>query len=145
MNPKTLKTIFSKIAKDKTNLKKHKVDLSLLDGLEYFEDIQYLEDEISRISYSTEEWYDENFEKFLEVRGQLRDVYINNSEAFISLDDLQNDIEILEDIKANAENLGISLDDLPIDVPRIEQLIKDLEYYEKRFDDQVLELKTFGV
>jgi len=145
MNPKTIKSVFSKIAKDKTNLKTHKVDLFLLDGLQYFKDIQYLEDEISRISYSTEEWYDENIEKFLILRGQLRDVYINNSEAFISLDDLQNDIEILENIKANAENLGISLDDLPIDVPRIEQLIEDLEYFEKRFDDQVLELKTFGV
>lgn len=145
MNPKTIKSVFSKIAKDKTNLKNHKVDLSLLDGLDYLENIENFEDEINRISYSTEEWYDENFDKFLEIRGNLRAVYGQNSEAFVSFADIQDEIQIIEDIKANAENLGISLDDLPIDIPRIEQAIEDLKYYEERFDQQVDELRNFGV
>lgn len=145
MNPKTLKTIFSKIAKDKTNLKTHKVDLSLLDGLDYLENIESFEEEVGRISYSTEEWYDENFDKFLEIRGNLRAVYGQNSESFVSLADIQDEIQIIEDIKANAENLGISLDDLPIDIPRIEQAIEDLKYFEERFDKQVDELRNFGV
>ena len=39
-----------------------KVDLALYDGIEY--DFDYLQDEVSRLSYSTEEWYDEKFAKF---------------------------------------------------------------------------------
>lgn len=145
MKHKTIKTVYNKLAKEKTDLKTHKVDLSLLDGLDYLEDIQSFEDEVSRISYSTEEWYDENFDKFLEIRGNLRAVYGQNSEGFVSLADIQDEIQIIEDIKANAENLGISLDDLPIDVPRIEQAIEDLKYFEERFDKQVDELRNFGV
>lgn len=145
MKHKTIKTVYNKLAKDKTDLKTHKVDLSLLDGLDYLEDIQSFEEEVSRISYSTEEWYDENFDKFLEIRGNLRAVYGQNSEAFVSLADIQDEIQIIEDIKANAENLGISLEDLPIDVPRIEQAIEDLKYFEERFDKQVDELRNFGV
>ena len=52
MKHKTIKTVYNKLAKEKTDLKTHKVDLSLLDGLDYLEDIQSFEDEVSRISYS---------------------------------------------------------------------------------------------
>ena len=128
----------------KTNLKAHKVALALLDEFAY-SDVTGLEDEVSRLSYSTEEWYDEKFDQFVEVRGQLRDVYMNNSEAFPTRDDLARDEEILRILYTSADELGIPVTTLYPDYERHLQLIRDFEYYDKRFDEQKSELASYGL
>ena len=138
-------TILSSIGRPSRQDRKYKVTLGLLDGLEYLEDLDYLEDEIGRLSYSTEEWYEENFEKWLDARNNLRSVYRDNSEAFITVDDLENDIAILEEVKSKMDELGLDYSDLPIDIERAEDAIENLKYFEQRFIEQDVELRSFGL
>ena len=73
--------ILDKLKKNITELSK-KVDLSLVDDINY--EFEYLQEEVSRMSYTTEEWFDEKFEEFYQLRSDLRSVYFQNSEAFHS-------------------------------------------------------------
>ena len=123
------------------NLKK--VALGLVDEFNY--EYQYLQDEIGRLSYSVEEWFDEKFEQFYQLRSELRSVYLENSEAFISTADVAGDLEILNQIKEKAEELGLEADDV---YPDWQLHFDDLEYLdqlESKFDDQVGELRSIGV
>ena len=123
------------------NLKK--VALGLVDEFNY--EYQYLQDEIGRLSYSVEEWFDEKFEQFYQLRSELRSVYLQNSEAFISTADVAGDLEILNQIKEKAEELGLEADDV---YPDWQLHFDDLEYLdqlESKFDDQVGELRSIGV
>jgi hypothetical protein len=124
--------------------KTHKVALALLDNF-VWDDVNGLEEEVSRLSYSTEEWYDEKFDQFIEARGVLRDVYINNSEAFLTTSDVAGDEEILNTLVEKADELGIPVTTLYPDYDRHLQLIKDFEYLDKRFDEQKAELESYGV
>jgi ClpP class serine protease len=143
------KTVFNKLAKvtklqNKQKFsKKKQVKLGLVDEFDY--DYDNLNDEVGRLAYSTEEWYDENFDKFIEIRGQLRDVYFNNSEAFIDPADVLADMERLIDIKLKADELGISVEDVYPNWQDHKQLIEDLDYFQERFDKQVDELRNFGL
>ena len=128
----------------KTNLKAHKVALALLDNF-VWDDLEGLEEEVSRLSYSTEEWYDEKFDQFVEVRGQLRDVYINNSEAFPTAVDAARDEEILSTLRDAADELGLPVTTLYPDYDEHIRLIDDLKYFEGRFDEQKRELESYGV
>tara|TARA_R110001632_G_C11195335_1_gene402585 strand:+ start:295 stop:729 length:435 start_codon:yes stop_codon:yes gene_type:complete len=128
----------------KTNLKANKVALALLDNFAY-DDLEGLEEEASRISYSTEEWFDEKFDAFLEVRGQLRDVYINNSEAFLTVADVQRDEEILNELVEKADELGIPVDTIYPDYDEHRRVIEDLKYFEERFEEQKRELIQYGL
>jgi len=133
-----------KFSIDKKHLAKtHKVSLGLIDNFTYG-DIQSLEDEMSRLSYSTEEWYEENFDKFIEARGMLRDVYFLNSEAFITSDDVERDREILNTLKSTAEEIGVPVEDLYEDYEEHLRILNDLDYYEQRFEDQKRELEQYG-
>tara|TARA_R110001599_G_scaffold349187_1_gene577110 strand:+ start:14 stop:448 length:435 start_codon:yes stop_codon:yes gene_type:complete len=128
----------------KTNLKANKVALALLDNFAY-DDLEGLEEEASRISYSTEEWFDEKFDAFIEVRGQLRDVYINNSEAFLTVADVQRDEEILNELVEKADELGIPVDTIYPDYDEHRRVIEDLKYFEERFEEQKRELIQYGL
>tara|TARA_R110002167_G_scaffold363060_1_gene582804 strand:- start:507 stop:935 length:429 start_codon:yes stop_codon:yes gene_type:complete len=134
--------ILNKLQKNKTDLSK-KVDLSLYDGLQY--DFNSLQDEVSRLSYSTEEYFDEKFEEFYQLRSDLRSVYFQNSEAFISSDDVSNDLEILNDIIAKSEELGIDPTEVDANIFEQIKLIEDLKYYEERFESQKRELENLGL
>tara|TARA_R110002073_G_scaffold28407_1_gene90167 strand:- start:835 stop:1320 length:486 start_codon:yes stop_codon:yes gene_type:complete len=127
-----------------TNLKAHKVALALLDEFAY-SDVTGLEDEVSRLGYSTEEWYNEKFDQFVEARGVLRDVYMMNSEAFPTRGDLARDEEILRILYTSADELGVPVTTLYPDYERHLQTIKDFEYYDKKFDEQKEELKQYGL
>tara|TARA_R100000773_G_C4134746_1_gene64010 strand:- start:100 stop:531 length:432 start_codon:yes stop_codon:yes gene_type:complete len=127
----------------KFSIEPKKVELGLLDNFSYG-DVQDLQDEISRISYSTEEWYDENFDKFLEARGNLRAVYFQNSEAFIDPADVAGDREILEQIKQTADDLGVPVEDIYDEYEEHLQALDDLDYFTDRFDEQVRELRDYG-
>ena len=133
-----------KFSIDKKHLAKtHKVSLGLIDNFAYG-DVESLEEEMSRLAYSTEEWYEENFDKFIEARGMLRDVYFMNSEAFITEADVAGDREILDTLKSTAEEIGVPVEDLYPDYEEHLRIINDLEYYEQRFEDQKRELEQYG-
>lgn len=119
-----------------------KVDLALYDGIEY--DFDYLQDEVSRLSYSTEEWFDEKFEEFYQLRSDLRSVYFQNSETFISTDDVTNDLDILNDIVKQSNELGIDPTDVDANIFDHIKLIEDLKYFEDRFEEQKRELENLG-
>ena len=126
----------------KVALKSKKVDLSLVDEINYkYEDLR---DETGRLSYSTEEWFDEKFNEFYQLRGDLMSVYFQNSEAFISEADVAGDKEILEQIKEKSDELGMDVTDVyPNYTEHLEEL-NYLNYLEERFDKQVQELKDIG-
>tara|TARA_R100000951_G_scaffold58247_1_gene48925 strand:+ start:700 stop:1161 length:462 start_codon:yes stop_codon:yes gene_type:complete len=131
-----------KKAEAKLNAKK-KVALGLVDELDY--DYMSLQDEIGRLSYSVEEWFDEKFEEFYQLRSDLRSVYLQNSEAFLSVDDVSADKDRLEQIRDKAIELGLEADDV---YPDWNVHYNDLEYLEQlesRFEDQVGELRSIGV
>lgn len=141
----TQERIYKQLAKKKknTNLKKQKVALGLVDDFQY--QLQDLEDEVGRLSYSVEEWFDEKFEEFYKLRGDLRDVYINNSEAFLSAADVAGDSEILDQIKEKAEELGLLAEEVYPDWQIHYDTLEYLDQLESRFDDQVSELRSIGV
>ena len=123
--------------------KLQKVALGLVDEFNY--EYQYLQDEIGRLSYSVEEWFDEKFDEFYQLRSDLRSVYLQNSEAFITTADVAGDLEILNQIKEKAEELGLSPEDV---YPDWQVHFDDLEYLdqlESKFDDQVAELRSIGL
>ena len=126
----------------KVALKSKKVDLSLVDEINYkYEDLR---EETGRLSYSTEEWFDEKFDEFYKLRGDLMSVYFQNSEAFISEADVAGDKEILEQIKEKSDELGMDVTDVyPNYTEHLEEL-NYLNYLEERFDKQVQELKDIG-
>tara|TARA_B100000424_G_scaffold267479_1_gene260474 strand:+ start:255 stop:686 length:432 start_codon:yes stop_codon:yes gene_type:complete len=127
----------------KFSIEPKKVELGLIDNLSY-DDVQYLQDEVSRILYSTEEWYDENFDKWLEARNNLNAVYFQNSEAFIDQADVAGDRDILAQIKQTADDLGLPVEDIYDQYEEHIQALDDLDYATERFDEQVRELRDFG-
>ena len=128
----------------KTNLKAHKVALALLDNFTY-SNLEGLEDEVSRLSYSTEEWFDEKFDQFVEARGQLRDVYMMNSEAFPTTSDIAGDEEVLSTLRETADELGIPVENLYPDYDEHIRVIEDFKYLDGRFDEQKRELEQYGL
>lgn len=134
-----------KFSIDKKHLAKtHKVSLGLIDDFTYG-DVQSLDDELSRLAYSVDVWYEENFDKFIEARGQLRDVYFMNSEAFITSADVERDREILNTLKSTADEIGIPVEDLYPDYEVHLAILFDIEDYERRYEDQKSELEQYGL
>ena len=131
-----------KRAEAKLNANK-KVALGLVDNINYEYDA--LQDEIGRLSYSVEEWFDEKFNEFYELRSDLRSVYLQNSEAFLTTADVAGDVDVLNEIKAKAEELGLDATDV---YPEWQLHFDDLEYLDQlhsKFLDQVGELRSIGV
>lgn len=137
---RNLQKAFDKLKRN-TNLSKA-VKLGLVDELDYSFDS--LQDEVGRLAYSTEEWYEEKFEDYYEARSVLRDVYFNNSEVFITPDDVLEDMQRLIDMKVKADELGVDINDIYPDYDDHKQLIEDLDYFQKRFEDQQFELEGSG-
>ena len=135
---------FDLTAKSKKLAKVKKVALGLIDEFSYG-DVTSLEDEVSRLGYSTEEWFDEKFDTFVEARGVLRDVYFMNSEAFIDEADVARDRDILADIARVADEIGLPVENLYQEYTEHLRILDDLDYYTKRFDEQKRELENYGL
>jgi hypothetical protein len=136
-----LEKVYSKLPNQKVNLKAHKVALGLIDNFNY--EYQYLEDEVSRLSYSVDEWFDEKYELLQEAYGLLKAVYIQNSESFISEADVAGDMDILNEIESKANDLGIDVSEVYPDFEEHKRTIEYLEDLEKRFDDQKRQIEEF--
>ena len=144
----TKNTVFSRLfdADKHRELKlkdEKKLELGLVNEFNY--EYEYLQDEIGRLSYSVEEWFDEKFNEFYQLRSDLRSVYLQNSESFVTTADVAGDLEILKQIKEKAEELGLSPEEV---YPDWQLHFDDLQYLdqlESKFDDQVSELRSIGV
>ncbi len=136
-----LEKVYSKLPNQKVNLKAHKVALGLIDNFNY--EYQYLEEEVGRLSYSVEEWFDEKYSEFLDSYRPLRDVYINNSEAFVSEADVAGDMDVLNEIESKANELGLDVSEVYPDFEEHKRTIEYLEDLEKRFEDQKRELSNW--
>ena len=137
-----LEKVYSKLPNQKVNLKAHKVALGLIDNFAY-DNLDGLQDEVSRLSYSVDEWFDEKYSVFLESYRPLRDVYFNNSEAFITKGDLDRDLDLLNEIKEKAEELGLSASEVYPDWQEHFDQISYVEDLQKRFEDQKRELSNW--
>ena len=96
-----LDRVYDKLATNKVDLKSQKVELGLIDNFNY--EYQYLEEEVGRLSYSVDEWFDEKYELLQEAYGLLKAVYIQNSEAFVSEADVAGDMDILNEIESKGK------------------------------------------
>ena len=135
--------ILDKLKKGRQENLSKKVDLSLVDDINY--EFQYLQEEISRMSYVTEEWFDEKFEEFYQLRSDLRTIYFQNSESFIDSADVAGDKEVLLQIKVKADELGIPVEDVYPDWQEHLDQLDYLDYIEGRFDEQKRELENLGL
>ncbi len=136
-----LEKVLDKMPNKKVDLKAHKVALGLVDNINY--EFQYLEDEVSRLSYSVDEWFDEKFDVFYDAYSVIKDVYINGSEAFISEADVAGDMEILNEIETRSEELGVDVEEVYPNFYEHKQTLEYLEDLEKRFEDQKAKFERF--
>lgn len=135
----TQERIYKQLAKKKknTNLKKQKVALGLLDDFAY--DLRGLEDQMSALSYTVEEWFPEKFDEWYKIGRDIYAVYFQNSEAFVTSADVAGDTERLEEIKVKAEELGLSVEEVYPDYQIHKDTLEYLDQLESKFDDQKAE------
>ena len=103
--------------------KLQKVALGLVDELDY--EFESLTEEVGRLSYSVEEWFDEKFDVWFEIGREIYSVYFQNSETFLTPDDVAADKQRLEQIKEKAEELGLDVVDV---YPEYEEHLQEIEY-----------------
>tara|TARA_R110001583_G_scaffold40461_2_gene129242 strand:- start:8873 stop:9301 length:429 start_codon:yes stop_codon:yes gene_type:complete len=120
---------------------KKKVELGLIDNFNY--DFDSLQDETGRLSYSVEEWYDEQFEQARAASSDLRDVYLNGSEAFITVSDVQADMDILKELQLSADEIGVDVEDLYDNFHEHMEAIQYVTYLEDKFDEQAREVREW--
>jgi len=105
-----IEKVYGKLPNKKVDLKKHKIALGMLDNFNL--ENEYLQDEVGRLSYSVEEWFDEKFDQWYTIGREIYSVYFQNSEAFVTTDDVNGDMEILDEIKTRAEELGLDVEEV---------------------------------
>ena len=119
--------VYSKLAAARTNLKSNKVALGLVDELDY--EFDTLNEEVGRLSYIVDEWFDEKYDAWFDIGREIYDVYFNNTESFITIEDLADDFDRLNSIKEKAEELGIDVNDV---YPNWEDHIREIEYLQEQ-------------
>jgi hypothetical protein len=110
-------------AENRKQDKLKKVALGLVDELDY--EFESLRDEVGRLSYSVEEWFDEKFDVWFEIGRDIYSVYFQNSEAFLTPDDVSADRDKLLQIKEKAEELGLDVVDV---YPDYDEHLQEIEY-----------------
>lgn len=110
---------------------KKKVALGLVNELDY--EFESLQDEVGRLSYSVDEWFDEKFDVWFDIGREIYSVYFQNSEAFLTSDDVSGDRDKLIEIKEKAEELGINVEEVYPDFNEHLQEIDYLTELEQRF------------
>ncbi len=119
-----------KKAEAKLNAKK-KVALGLVNELDY--EFESVRDEVGRLSYSVDEWFDEKFDVWFDLGREIYSVYFQNSEAFLTSEDLAADRDKLMEIKTKAEELGLDVVEVYPDYDEHLQEIDYLKDLEQRF------------
>lgn len=143
MGIKIKQVVLNKLKNSRKDSLSKKVDLSLVDDINY--EFQYLEEEVSRMSYTTEEWFDQKFEEFYQLRSDLKTIYFQNSESYIGPADVAGDKEVLLQIKVKADELGIPVEDVYPDWQEHLDQLDYLDYIEGRFEEQKRQLENLGL
>ena len=115
----------------------------MIDNFSYG-DVDSLQDEVSRLSYSVDEWFDEKYDAMWDLFMDLKAVYLQNSEAFITSADVAQDEEVLQEIKEKAEELGLSAEDVYPQWQEHKEILSYLDDLENRFDEQVRKMEDFA-
>ena len=105
-----LEKVYSKLPKQKVDLRKQKIALGLVDNFNY--DYNSIEDQSGLLSYLAYEWHDEKFEEYRQAWMALNDEYKNNASTVFRYEDVENDVTLLNEIKAKAEELGLDANDV---------------------------------
>ena len=143
MGIKIQQVVLNKLKNSRKDSLSKKVDLSLVDDINY--EFQYLQEEVSRLSYTVEEYFEEEFDKWYEAQSNLRSIYFQNSEAYISQADVAGDKELLYKIYELAADLGVPVTNVYPNWSEHIDLIDSLMDLDKRFDDQKGELSSNGL
>ena len=136
-----LEKVLDKMPNKKVDLKAHKVALGLLDEFSYG-DVDSLNEEVSRLSYSVEEWFDEKFDQWYTIGREIYSVYFQNSEAFVTSADVARDEEVLQEIKTRSEELGVDVYDVYPQWDEHKETLEYLKELEERFDQQKEEFRN---
>ena len=142
MGIKIQQVVLNKLKNSRKDSLSKKVDLSLVDDINY--EFQYLQEEVSRLSYTVEEYFEEEFDKWYEAQSNLRSIYFQNSEAYISQADVAGDKELLYKIYELAADLGVPVTNVYPDWQEHLDQLDYLEYVEGRFEEQKRELENLG-
>ena len=136
-----LEKVLDKMPNKKVDLKAQKVALGLIDEFSYG-DVDSLNDEVSRLSYSVEEWFDEKFDQWYTIGREIYSVYFQNSEAFVTSADVARDEEVLQEIKTRSDELGVDVYDVYPKFDEHKETLRYLKELEERFDQQKEEFRN---
>jgi len=118
-----------------------KIKLGKVDELNY--DYTSVEDELSRLSYFVDEFFDEQFEIARTAFMTLNDVFRNNSESFYTSDDYAEDKMKLEEIYTLAEELGVDVTEVYPDWQNHIEAIESFANYEEMFAEKEREFDNY--
>jgi len=138
-----LKKVYSKLPKQKVSLKAQRVVLGLLNNFSYEYDT--LEEEVGRLSYAVEDFFEEKYGELEDAYGVLKDVYIRGSEGLVSKSDVEGDMETLNEILEKAIDLGVDIYEIYPDYDEHKRTLDYLFDLEVRFDEQKRQIEDFGL
>ena len=133
MKHKTIKTVYNKLAKDKTDLKTHKVDLSLVDDID--SEFDWLENSYTDAFYGIEfmrEWED----KIMDFNTELSiavDNYVVNGAAYSFEEAYTNMRTKIEELETKAEELGMNPSELIRNYEDIKDILNSAESVDSEF------------
>ena len=136
-----LEKVYSKLPNQKVNLKAQKVMLGLIDEFEYTS--EYTNEVVGLMDYTTDTWFDEKFDRMMELYNEIYDVYVDNSENFLSISDVANDQRVLDEILTKAEELGLEVADVYPEWYDHSDAIDYLNGLDARFESQKDRLPKF--
>ena len=142
MNTKQL--ILNKLKNARKESLSKKVDLGLIDNFQYTSDMTYLEDEVSKLSYLSNDWFEENYEKFRDAFYVLNDVFNFGAGYQVSYFDVQNDEDLLNEIALKAEELGLAPQEVYDQYDEHLRLIKEIEELDKIFQENKDRFERFA-
>lgn len=138
----TKQTVLNKLKNSKLKLSK-KVDLGLIDNFQY-SDMSTLEDEYSNLSYLAYDWFDEKFEEYRQAWMTLNDVFKNGAGNQVSIDDMDRDIEILDEIKVKAEELGLAPQEVYDDYDEHLRIIEEIRVADEQFEENRRQFESWS-
>ena len=138
-----LEKVYSKLPNQKVNLKKHKVDLSLVDDIQ--NELDSFEQAESEASYLAYDYGDEIMEAYSEfsMKYSLDDYIINGSTKY-----LEESAEILSralnELQTKAEELGIDPNEILNDFDDIKQRVDNAEALYRDAKDKYYEVMNYA-
>ena len=136
-----IEKVYGKLPKKKVDLKKHKIDLALLNDFEYTS--QFTNEIIGSLDYTVNNWFDEKFDQMMEIYNEIYDVYVNNSENYLKVVDIANDQRVLGEILTRANDLGIEVADVYPEWYEHSDALEYLNGLESKFNSQKDSLPNF--